>query len=51
MTTEVKQILRAMRNRLNGLVEEAKQRQRPGNKQQMEELLLFITMLEQHLDT
>ncbi len=50
MTKEVQQILRAMKNRLDGLAAEAKQRQRFGNKQQMEELIQLVAMLEQRLD-
>ena len=48
---EVNQILKAMKNRVSGMVEEAKIRQRPGNKQQAEELLHLIDMLEVRLDT
>ncbi len=48
---EVEQILKAMKNRVTGMIEEAKMRQRPGNKQQLEEIQHLIDMLEQRIDT
>ena len=48
---EVEQILKAMKNRVSGMIEEAKMRQRPGNKQQLEELQHLVDMLEQRIDT
>ena len=48
---EIDQILRAMKNRVSGMIEEAKIRQRPGNKQQLEEIQHLIDMLEQRIDT
>jgi hypothetical protein len=48
---EVDQILKAMKNRVRGMIEEAKMRQRPGNKQQLEEIQHLIDMLEQRIGT
>ena len=48
---EVNQILKAMKNRVSGMIEEAKVRHRPGNKQQLEEIQHLIDMLEQRIDT
>lgn len=47
---EVQQIIKMMKNRANGMVEEAKNRNRPGLKQQAEEILHLIDMLEMRLD-
>ena len=47
---EVEQILKAMKNRVSGMIEEAKIRQRPGNKQQLEEIQYLVEMLEVRLD-
>jgi len=49
--TEVQQIIKALKNRVTGLREEAKQRNRPGLKQQAEEISHLIEMLEARLDT
>jgi vacuolar-type H+-ATPase subunit H len=46
---EVQQIIKMMKNRANGMVEEAKNRNRPGLKQ-AEEILHLIDMLEMRLD-
>ena len=43
------QIIKAMRNRIQGMMEEAKIRQRPGLKQQAEELNHLLEMLEKKL--
>jgi hypothetical protein len=48
--TEVQQVIKMMKNRANGMVEEAKNRNRPGLKQQAEEILHLIDMLEMRLD-
>lgn len=48
---EVNQILTAMKNRVSGMIEEAKMRHRPGNKQQLEEIQHLIDMLEQRIGT
>jgi|SaaInl1SG_22_DNA_1037389.scaffolds.fasta_scaffold154266_2 hypothetical protein len=48
---EINQILKAMKNRVSSMIEEAKMRQRPGNKQQLEEIQHLIDMLEQRIDT
>lgn len=48
---EVNQILKAMKNRVSSMIEEAKMRHRPGNKQQLEEIQHLIDMLEQRIDT
>ena len=48
---EIDQILKAMKNRVSGMIEEAKMRHRPGNKQQLEEIQHLIDMLEQRIDT
>lgn len=48
--TEVQQIIKTLKNRVNGLLEESKQRHRPGLKQQAEELSHLIEMLEVRLD-
>jgi len=47
---EVEQILKAMKHRVSGMIEEAKIRQRPGNKQQLEEIQYLVEMLEVRLD-
>lgn len=47
--TEIEQIIKAMRNRITGMAEEAKQRNRPGLKQQVEELHHLLEMLEKRL--
>jgi ATP-dependent Zn protease len=47
--TETEQILKAMRSRIRGMLEEAKRRQRSGLKQQAEELNLLLDMLEKRL--
>lgn len=49
--TETEQIIKAMRNRIKGMLEEAKQRHRPGLKQQIEELHHLLEMLEKRIDT
>ena len=43
---EAKQIIKAMRNRIKGMLAEAKMQQRPGLKQKVEELEHLIEMLE-----
>ena len=48
---EIDQILKAMKNRVRGMIEEAKLRNRPGNKQQLEELQHLVDMLEQRIGT
>jgi len=48
---EVDQILKAMKNRVSGMIEEAKMRHRPGNRQQLEEIQHLLDMLEQRIDT
>jgi len=48
---EVDQIIKAMKNRVSGMIEEAKLRNRPGNKQQLEELQHLVDMLEQRIGT
>jgi hypothetical protein len=48
---EVDQILKAMKNRVSSMIEEAKFRNRPGNKQQLEELQHLVAMLEQRIGT
>ena len=48
--TEIDQIFRAMKNRVSGMIEEAKMRHRPGNKQQLEEIQHLIDMLEQRIE-
>lgn len=45
------QIIKAMRNRIKGMMEEAKQRHRPGLKQQVEELSHLLDMLEKRVGT
>jgi hypothetical protein len=49
--TEVQQILKAMKHRAAGMAAEAERRQRPGLKQQAEEISHLIEMLEARLDT
>jgi hypothetical protein len=49
MMAEKEQIIKAMRNRIKSLKEEAQMRQRPGLKQQAEELDHLIDMLERSL--
>ncbi len=44
--TEAKQIIKAMKNRVKGMLEEAKMRGRPELKQKIEELNHLIEMLE-----
>jgi ATP-dependent Zn protease len=46
---ETEQILKAMKNRVKGMLEEAKQRHRPGLRQQVEELQHLLEMLEKRL--
>ena len=46
---ETKQIIKAMRNRVQGMLAEAKMQQRPGLKQKIEELEHLIEMLERTL--
>lgn len=46
---ETKQIIKAMRNRVQGMLVEAKMQQRPGLKQKIEELEHLIEMLERTL--
>lgn len=48
MTTR-EQIIKAMRNRIRGMEAEAKQRHRPGLKQQVEELGHLLDMLEKNI--
>ena len=48
--TEIDQIFRAMNNRIAGMIEEAKMRHRPGNKQQLEEIKHLVDMLEQRIE-
>jgi len=48
---EPEQILRALKNRVAGMIEEAKMRQRYGNRQQLEELKHLVDMLEQRIDS
>lgn len=43
------QIIKAMRSRLHGMLEEAKLRHRPGLKQQVEELSHLLDMLEKRV--
>lgn len=45
------QIIKAMRNRIRGMMEEAKMRHRPGLKQQIEELSHLLDMLEKRVGT
>ena len=47
---EVEQILKVMKNRVSGMIEEAKMRHRPGNKQQLEEIKHLVDMLEQRIE-
>tara|TARA_R110000764_G_scaffold50237_1_gene110736 strand:+ start:120 stop:272 length:153 start_codon:yes stop_codon:yes gene_type:complete len=49
--TEVQQIIKALKHRAAGMAEEAKQRNRPGLKQQAEEISHLIDMLEMRIDT
>ena len=49
MMVEKEQVIKAMKNRIKGLKEEAQMRQRPGLKQQVEELEHLIDMLERSL--
>lgn len=44
------QIIKAMKHRINSMIEEAKTRQRPGLKQQAEELHHLLEMLEKRID-
>ena len=46
---EKEQIIKAMKNRISGMIEEAKTRQRPGLKQQAEELQHLLEMLEKRI--
>jgi hypothetical protein len=46
---EKEQIIKAMRNRIEGMLEEAKTRHRPGLRQQVEELAHLLDMLEQRI--
>lgn len=46
---ETEQIIKAMRNRIAGMIEEAKVRHRPGLKQQAEELSHLLDMLEKRV--
>ena len=48
--TEVQQILKALKHRAAGMVADAKQRHRPGLKQQAEEITYLLEMLEARLD-
>jgi len=43
------QIIKAMRNRIRGMMEEAKMRRRPGLRQQIEELNHLLDMLEKRV--
>ena len=49
MMATTTQILKAIKSRLYGMKEEAKLRQRPGLKQQIEELQHLVEMLEAHV--
>ena len=49
--TEVQQIIKALKHRAASMAEEAKQRNRPGLKQQAEEISHLIDMLEMRIDT
>jgi vacuolar-type H+-ATPase subunit E/Vma4 len=48
---EADQILKALKNRVKGMIEEAKMRQRHGNRQQLEELEHLVDMLEQRIES
>ena len=47
--TPTEQILKTLKNRLNGMVVEATRRNRQGLKQQVEELGYLIEMLEKNI--
>jgi hypothetical protein len=48
--TEVQQILKALKHRANGMLLEGQRRDRPGVKQQAEEIKYLLEMLEARLD-
>lgn len=47
---EQEQIIKALKNRVAGMLEDAKRRHRHGLKQQVEELQHLVEMLEAKLD-